>query len=555
MAVTLAVVAAPTLGAQAARPTDGYHTAARLSAALDSVARANRGFVTLSTIATSPGRRPVQLVRLGDSDEKPALLILAGAYGPQVASSEVALRIVKEIAARRGAIFADYTIYVIPRLNPDASESFFGSVRAERKGNDQHSDDDRDGVVNEDGPNDLNGDGLITMMRVRVDVGGTHFVDPVDPAIMRRADAAKGETGTHKLFTEGRDDDGDELFNEDGLGGTDISANFANNYPWFEAGAGLHQFSAAESRAVAEFVSERANIAAVYVLGMQDNIIKPWEGRRVPGISGNAQGTSAGGPLTAILPEDTPWFAEVSKRFTGTSKSDAPASAAESGDPLSWAYYHMGRFAFGSRVWWPGKAAADTAAGRKAPSPDPVADERNQYRWMKANNPAGFVEWTAVPGFTIEGKPVEVGGFAPFALLNPAGSMLDSLGKQQADWVLELAKMMPKVSVVSPVTVEAVGARVWRVKATVTNGAFLPSNAGIGVRSRLPMRVKVELGLGANHVLSSGRKLQFINALRGSGSTEDFEWVVVGDAGSTVTLTVGAPNAGMSTQTITLRAR
>lgn len=555
-----AALAAPLPGAGAqGRPTDGYHTAARLAGALDSVARANRGFVSVSTIATSPGRRPVHLVRLGDSDEKPALLILAGAYGPQLASSEVALRIVKELAARHQSdrlattLYADYTIYVVPRLNPDASESFFGNVRQERRGNDQHTDDDNDGAVNEDAADDLNGDGLITMMRVR-SPGGEWFPDPVDPAVLRRADATKGETGIYRLFTEGRDDDGDELHNEDGLGGTDISMNFANNYPWFAAGAGLHQFSSEEARAVAELVSERGNIAAIYVLGMQDNLVKPWEGRRVPGISGNPQGTSAGGPFTAILPEDTPWFAEVSKRFAATPKTDAPASASESGDPLSWAYYHMGRFAFGSRVWWPAKAPADTTAARKAPTPDPVATERNEYRAIKAGNAAGFVEWTAVPGYTIDGNPVEVGGFAPFALLNPPGSALDSLGKKQADWVLTLARMMPRVSV-APATVEAVGPRVWRVKAVVTNSAFLPTNAAIGVRSRLPLRVRVELGLGAGQSIASGRKLGYINALRGSGSTEEFEWLIVGDAGSTVTLTVGAPNARLSTQTITLRAR
>jgi hypothetical protein len=560
-ALALAALALPTPATAQARPnaTAGYHTAARLSAAVDSIARTNRAFVTVRTLATSPGGRPVQLVRLGDSDEKPALLILAGAYGPQLASSEVALRIVREVATRHAAqrlgatLFNDYTIYVVPRLNPDASEAFFAPVRAERKGNDDKDDDDRDSAVDEDGPNDLNGDGLITMMRVRVGPGGEYLADSVDPAILRRADATKGEVGIYRLLTEGRDDDGDESFNEDGPGGTDISMNFAHNYPWFDAGSGLHPFSAAESRAVAEFVSTHDNIAAVYVLGMQDNLVKPWEGRRVPGIGGNAQGTSPGGPLTSTMPEDNAWFAEVSKRFDATPKTDAPASAGDSGDPLSWAYYHMGRFAFGSRVWWPGKAPSDTAAGRKAPTPDGVASERNLYRWMKANNAPGFVEWAPVNGFTVDGHPVEVGGFAPFALLNPAGPVLDSLGTKQADWVIALTRMLPRVSIAST-RVESVGPRVWRVKVAVRNDGYLPTLAAIGVRSRLPMRVKVELGLASGQSVQSGRKLQYVNALRGSGSTEEFEWLVVGDAGSSLQLTVGSPNAGLRTQAITLRA-
>lgn len=551
-ALALVAVGALPLGAQA--PTAGYHTAQRFAAALDSIARANPQTVRVTTLATSPGGRAVQLVRIGTSDEKPALLILAGAYGPQLASSEVALRLVRELAGRTG-VAANNTIYVVPRLNPDASEAFFAPVRDERKGNDVKDDDDRDGAIDEDGPDDLNGDGLITMMRVRVDAGGEWMVDPVDPSLMRRADVTKGERGTHRLMVEGKDNDGDDAFNEDGIGGTDISINFANNYTWFVPGAGQHQFSAPESRAIAELVFERVNIAAVYVLGMQDNLVKPWEGRRVPGISGNPQGTSAGGPLTATLPEDNAWFTEIGRRAPRPVTGQDPVSAAEAGDPLSWAYFHMGRFAFGSRVWWPGKAPADTAAARKAPTPDPIAAQRNDYRWLKANNPAGFVEWTAVTGYTIDGQPVEVGGFAPGATLNPAAATLDTLARKQADWVGELVKALPSVALARAATVESVGPRVWRITADVTNNGYLPTNAAIGVRSRLPRRVKVEITLGGTQALTSGRKVQYIDALRGSGSVQRFEWLVVGDAGSTVTLTVGAPNTGSATETITLRAR
>jgi len=406
----------------------------------------------------------------------------------------------------------------------------------------------------EDGPDDLNRDGMITMMRVKAP-GGEWIADAVDPALMRRADAAKGERGVYRLLTEGRDDDNDEAFNEDAAGGTDISRNFANNFRFFGENSGLHPFSADESRAVAEFVSTHDNIAAVYVLGMQDNLLKPWEGRRVPGISNNPQGTSAGGPFSAPLPEDNGWFTEVARRFrTTTGLTEGPASVAEVGDPLSWAYFHMGRFAFGSRVWWPGKAPADTAAGRRAPSPDPLASERNDYRWMRANRPDALVAWTPVAGFTIDGEQVEVGGFAPFALLNPPGAQLDSVAAKHTAFVVEYAGMLPKVSV-PRVSVTEVGPRVYRITADVQNDGFLPSNAAIGVRSRLPQRVRVELTLGRDHTLSGGRRMQYVNALRGSGDTERFEWLVVGAAGSTLTLTVGSPHAGLTTQTITLRAR
>ncbi len=547
----LAALALPS-GAQG-RPTDGYHTNARLGAVLDSIARSKPALVNLSVLATSPGRRPVHVVRLG-ADDKPALLILAGAYGPQVSSSEVALRIVRDLARDQATaqLLAQRTVYVVPRLNPDASEAFFSALRWERAGNDTKFDDDRDMADDEDGPDDLNGDGLITMMRVKA-TDGEWIADATDPALMRRADATKGERGMYRLLVEGRDNDNDGEYNEDAVGGTDISKNFANNFRFFSENAGLHPFSADESRAVAEFVSTHDNIAAVYVLGMQDNLIKAWEGRRVPGIGGSPQGTSAGGPFTASLPEDNAWFNAISadfKRITGL--SEGPASASDTGDPLSWSYFHMGRFAFGSRVWWPGKAPADTA--RRAPSPDPLAAERNDYRWLKANNPAGFVEWQAVQGFTIDGQQVEVGGFAPGATLNPMGSSLDSVATRHGGFVRKLVEHLPSVGV-KDISVTEVGPRVYRIRATVVNDGFLPSNSALGVRSRLPQRVRVELQLGRDHQLSGGRKMQYVNALRGSGGNETFEWVVVGAPNSSVTLNVGSPHAGLSTQTITLRAR
>jgi hypothetical protein len=559
LGVTAALALPSATGAQG-RPTDGYHTTARLGAVLDSVARAKPGLVKVSTIATSPGRRPVHLVRLGGAEDKPALLILAGAYGPQVSSSEVALRIVRDLARRHGSdatvteLLASNTIYVIPRMNPDATEAFFGPLRWERAGNDTKFDDDRDERVDEDGPDDLNRDGMITMMRVKAP-GGEWIADAVDPMLMRKADATKGERGIYKLFTEGRDDDNDGEYNEDAVGGTDISKNFANNYRFFSENAGLHPFSAEESRAVAEFVSTHDHIAAVYVLGMQDNLIKPWEGRRVPGIGGAPQGTSAGGPLTAALPDDNGWFNEISRRFKATTGwTEAPASEAEVGDPLSWAYFHMGRFAFGSRVWWPGKAPVDTAAGRKAPTPDPLAAERNDYRWLKANRPDQLVEWAPVQGFTIDGEQVEVGHFAPGARLNPVGAELDGIAAKHTDFVVELTGLLPAVTA-PRVKVTEIGPRVYRISVDVQNDRFLPSNAAIGVRSRLPLRTRVELTLNRDQQLSSGRRLQFINALKGSGGVETFEWVVVGAPGSSLTLTVGSPHAGLTTQIITLRER
>jgi hypothetical protein len=107
------------------------------------------------------------------------------------------------------------TVYIFPRLNPDSTERFFLMPRQETAVNRKPSDDDHDGLVDEDAPDDLNGDGLITSMRIQ-DPEGEYVLDPADPRLLIKADRAKGETGTWRLLMEGRDNDGDREFNEDG---------------------------------------------------------------------------------------------------------------------------------------------------------------------------------------------------------------------------------------------------------------------------------------------------------------------------------------------------
>lgn len=550
------------LDAQGARSTTPYATHQRLSASLDSVARAKPQLVQVSELAKSPGGRGVHLVRLGagrDLDARPAVLLVANAYGPHIVGSEIALRTVRDLAAQYDsdasvkALLDRVTVYVMPRLNPDAAEGFFRTPLYERTGNDGKTDNDRDGVFDEDGAVDLNGDGVITQMRV-LDPRGEWIPDAIDPQLMRRADPRKGEVGQYRVLIEGRDLDGDGQFSEDGIGGTDINKNFSNDFTFFRDG-GEFPFESAEARALPELFMTKPGIVAVFVIGPQENLMRPWEGRSVPGIAGNPQGTSAGGPLTAMLPPDAPWLAEVGRRFRTTlGVTRVPGNAAGDGDPLSWAYYHMGRFAFGSRGWWIPDAPADTARARRVEGPDPIAEERNAYRWLRANAPDQIVAWTAVQHPDFPGKTVEVGGIKPYATLVPPAGALDAVTSKHVTFVKEMAGMLPQLAL-REIKVESVGGRVYRITAQVANTGYLPTNAAIGTRVRWSRRVRVDLTTGADQSIVSGRGMQLIDAITGSGGSVELSWLVVGAAGSTVTLKAETPMAGSVSETITLRAR
>ncbi|MGW8266940.1 MAG: M14 family zinc carboxypeptidase, partial [Longimicrobiales bacterium] len=139
-------------------------------------------------------------------------------------------------------------------------------------------DDDNDGRVDEDGPEDLNGDGLITAMRVP-DPDGAFMVDPDDPRLMKRADPSRGETGAYTLYWEGTDSDNDGFYNEDGPGGVDLNRNFQHEYPYWKADAGLHMVSEPETRALMDFVLAHRNIGAILTFGLTDNLVTPPDSR------------------------------------------------------------------------------------------------------------------------------------------------------------------------------------------------------------------------------------------------------------------------------------
>jgi len=262
-----------------------YRDHAGLTKALQALAGTAKATARLESIGKTRGGRDIWALEIANpggvpKDKRPALLIAAGFEGDHLAGSEIALSVAEALLKGAGADPAikqrldACTFYIVPRVNPDGAEGFFAAVKTGRRTNTAPRDDDNDGRVDEDGPEDLNGDGLITVMRVNAP-GGEYMIDPEEPRLMKRADPKKGESGAYRLFTEGTDNDGDGFINEDPPGGTDINRNFAHEYPYYKPDAGPHMVSEAESRALMDFVVVHRNIAAVLTFGESDNLIVP----------------------------------------------------------------------------------------------------------------------------------------------------------------------------------------------------------------------------------------------------------------------------------------
>jgi hypothetical protein len=156
--------------------------------------------------------------------------------------------------------------YIIPSVNVDGRYHFFndGNTSSTNRGLRRPKDDDRDGLFDEDFPDDLNGDGSITTMRIK-DPNGEYKPDPVDPRIMVRV--GPGEQGSYSLLgQEGIDNDGDGRVNEDSEGYVDANRNWGYHWapPYVQRGAGYYPLSGTGIKAITEFLLEKDNVIMVW---------------------------------------------------------------------------------------------------------------------------------------------------------------------------------------------------------------------------------------------------------------------------------------------------
>jgi hypothetical protein len=280
--VTLASGGRGSLQAAAADFTR-YHTHEELTAALKAAVTAHPDLATLVSIGKTREGRDVWAVEIAKPsgppvDSRPGLLIAATFEGDHLIGGELALYTVEFLLSAYATDAAvkqrleRSVVYIVPRVNPDGAEQLFAPVKALRRTNTTPFDADNDGRIDEDGPEDLNKDGVVTVMRVK-DPKGPYMVSPEDARLMKRADPAKGESGGWALYIEGVDSDGDGFYNEDGPGGVDINRNFMHQYPYFAPDAGRYMVSETETRALLNYVLKHRNIASILTFGESDNLI------------------------------------------------------------------------------------------------------------------------------------------------------------------------------------------------------------------------------------------------------------------------------------------
>jgi len=465
--------------------------------AMRALVKGHPGLLSMHSLGKSVEGRDLWCITVnnpetGPDRSKPAMYVDGNIHGNEIQGAEAALYLVWYLAENRGRVKAlkDLTdgraFYVVPTVNPDGRASWFNSPNTTNSARSGKSprDDDRDGVADEDGYDDVDGDGQVTQIR-RKDPNGRYKVSAEDPRLL--VPVKPGEPGQYELLGyEGLDNDGDGLVNEDPPGGYDQNRNWPADWQPenVQNGAGDFPLSWPETRATADFLLAHPNVAGVQAFHNAAGMIL-----RGPGHASRRDQYPAGDDRVAAE------IGRVGERLIPFYKSLVIHKDLYNvhGGFIGWTYEHLGIFSFTNELWnndqLLGRAEPAAAAGAGQGSTLARAvgatDEANQ---LFANDRllfgTTFVPW-APAKHPLYGD-IEIGGFVKQSQRVPPPFLIEELCHRNAAFVVYHADQMPRVEWEGDgVTVEPLGGGAFQVTASVRNTRSIPSVSEQAARHRV----------------------------------------------------------------------
>ncbi len=275
-----------------------YPTSAEIVAFLNQLQSAYPGLVEAREIGRSWQERPIMAVRIsnqatGGPDSRPALYVEGGIHAREAVSSPVVLYLLWYLASQYGSdplithLLDTRTVYAVPCVNPDGNDIFLDADQRQRKtANPTASDDDGDGLYDEDGREEA-GYGTYDVYHYEFDADwvaehpDAPFAEGWQAHLVSRTFVGIFDNERRKVVQV--DNDGDGLAGEDPPGGVDPNRNFdshwelGNEDPRADTYHGPVAFSEPETRAVRDFVLARPNIVmACDFQSGTDTLLHPW---------------------------------------------------------------------------------------------------------------------------------------------------------------------------------------------------------------------------------------------------------------------------------------
>jgi hypothetical protein len=474
-----------------------YHDYAAASELLKALADAHPHRCALTSMGRSYGGREMWVLTItnpdtGPAESKPAFWMDGGIHANEIQGPEVVLYTAWFLLEMDGRsefitrLLRERTFYLMPMLSPDGRDAHMyepNTTHSPRSGL-RPVDDDKDGLVDEDGPDDIDGDGHITMMRIRDPHGRfrahERFADLLVPT-GEDEELREGEARYTLLGPEGVDNDGDGKVNEDGDGYYDPNRDWPWQWqpPYVQGGAHRYPLSILENRMAADFILSRPNIAAA-----QDHASRIVEGLRGPGAEGDR-----------YEPADLRIFDVLGKRgermlpgyrYLELRKDLYPAHGAE----IDWLYAMRGITAFTNELF----TAFNYFRQREHPAasgPDAWFGTELSRREFERDLLLGdgFVPWREVDHPTY-GR-IEVGGPRKNWSRQPPSFLLEEECHRNMAFCLYHADQMPRVKVAA-VQVQRLGT-VMQITATIANERLIPTRLAIDVQRKITPPDRVTL--------------------------------------------------------------
>jgi hypothetical protein len=243
-----------------------YHTFPEITTILTGLNATYPDIVDVFTIGQSWGGRDIYCVRLTNESNpqpRPEVLFVGYHHAQEPISAELPLYYVVDAAANYGSSanvttqLATRAIYVVVAVNVDGFDAFASNDRHRK--NARPLDEDSDGTLDEDPPEDLNGNGLVEIL--------ANYTDPGNPVF---------------LEYEGVDNDADAVNGEDWTGGVDLNRNYpvswehAASDPTSPVYRGPAPFSEPETQAIRDLVLAHNFTHALSFHSGLEIIIYPW---------------------------------------------------------------------------------------------------------------------------------------------------------------------------------------------------------------------------------------------------------------------------------------
>ena len=433
-------------------------------------------FLSLQSLGESYGGREMWLMTInnpetGDEMDKAGMFIEANVHGNEIQGAEVALYTIWYLMENYGEIdditrlVDERVFYILPSVNPDGRDYFLDDAGSGARTGHIPVDSDNDGLFDEDGPNDLNGNGVIEQVRKYVPGEGDYRLNPDDPRLMEPV--GPGNVGDWIILgSEGIDDDGDGRVNEDPVGGYDPNRNYGSDWQpnYIQGGSMDYPFQLPEARAINDFMMEHPNIAGFQSFHNSGGMIlrgpgAAWQGRY---------------PRSDIMVYDE--IGETGERMLPYYDYLVIWQGLYTvhGGSIDWTNDGLGIISYSNELWNGGQYFnSPLLQDQQRDDDSPIAGQQGRYffdDYLEFGDQ--YVEWASFDH--PEYGEVEMGGWKKLSgRVNPRFMSMELFHRNMA-FTLYHADMMPLMSM-GETSVERVDGDLFRVRVDITNERLIPT--------------------------------------------------------------------------------